>query len=253
MNVLGDYAAKTDPDLLMQRQGSAAHPTNIADLKGLRLGVCSETNEGKQIDESRLKDLSGETRVKGRFCYGDFFQFTLTAKFFLYSNHRPIVRGTDHGFWRRMRLIPFVENISEEEKDTELPDKLKAEADGILAWIVQGAVAWYRDGLGDCPEVTDATTAYRTEMDSIGLFIADACIEGSGLKSYAADLYAAYSAWTIDAGEHPLSQKRLGTALAERGFKPDRCTYSNRRMWLGVGLKATKAPEIPEFNHDRSE
>jgi len=253
MYVLADYAGKADPDLLMQRDGASAHPTGIADLFGSRMAVCSETNDGKRFDESRLKDLAGETHIKARRMYGDFFSFVMTAKIFLYSNHRPIVRGTDFGFWRRMKLIPFAEKIDDDEKDRNLAEKLKAEADGILAWIVAGAVAWQRDGLSDPLEVVKATEAYRTDMDSVGLFVADNCIKGTDLKSYAADLYAAYTKFAIDAGEHPLSQKRLGTALAERGFKPDRCTYSNRRMWLGVGLKATKAPEIPEFNHDRSE
>jgi putative DNA primase/helicase len=246
MWVLGDYGSKADPDLLMQRDGSPGHPTSIADLFGARMAVCSESNDGKRFDESRLKDLSGETIIKARWMYGDFFSFVMTAKIFLYSNHRPIVRGTDLGFWRRMKLIPFVETISEDEKDRDLLEKLKAEADGILAWIVFGAVLWQLDGLGDPPTVADATNTYRTEMDSIGLFIDDICLKADGLKSYAADLYAAYSKWCTDAGEHPLSQKRLGTALAEKGFKSDRCTYSNRRKWLGIGLKAIPAGENPE-------
>jgi putative DNA primase/helicase len=205
---LGDHAAKADPDLLMARDGSPGHPCNIADLMGTRLAICSETAEGRRFDESRLKDLAGETRLKARRMYGEFFEFPATHKIFIYSNHRPLVRGTDHGFWRRLRVIPFVERITDEEKDPGLPAKLQAEADGILAWIVAGAVAWHANGLGAPVEVNAATLDYRAEMDSIGTFISECCIEGRNLKSYAADLYSAYKAWAASAGEHELSQKR---------------------------------------------
>jgi putative DNA primase/helicase len=245
MLALGDYAAKADPDLLMQRDGSAAHPCNVADLLGRRMVVCAETNEGRRFDESRLKDLVGETRLKARFMRQDFFEFAATHKIFLYSNHKPTVRGTDFGFWRRMRMVPFVETISDDEKDSNLPAKLAEEVDGILAWIVAGSVAWHREGLNPPPEVNAATADYRTEMDSIGAFLADCCIEAEKLVSYAADLYAAYVKWCDRNGEHALSQKRLGTTLAERGYVSTRCGYSDRKMWRGIGLKAGQTAETP--------
>ncbi len=238
MHALGDYAAKADPDLLMARDGSAAHPCNVADLLGRRMVVCAETNDGKRFDESRLKDLVGETRLKARFMRQDFFEFLATHKIFIYSNHKPTVRGTDHGFWRRMKLVPFVETIPDEEKDSDLLSKLKAEADGILTWIVAGAVAWHRNGLAIPQEVVAATSAYRNEMDSIGAFLAERCVEGEKTVSYAANLYAAYSAWCAASGEHVLSQRRLGTTLAERGYISSRDSYSGRSMWTGIGLKA---------------
>jgi putative DNA primase/helicase len=240
MHSLGDYAAKADPDLLMMRDGSSAHPCNVADLMGRRLVICSETNEGRRFDESRLKDLVGETRLKARFMRENFFEYAATHKVFLYSNHKPLVRGNDFGFWRRMRLIPFVETIADDEKDAGLLAKLRTETAGILAWIVAGAVRWRREGLQTPPEVIDATSEYRTEMDSIGAFIAECCIEGGNLVSYAADLYAAYSKWSDDSGEHALSQKRLGTTLAERGYISERCSYSGRKKWVGIGLKTTQ-------------
>jgi putative DNA primase/helicase len=147
-----------------------------------------------------------------------------------------------------MRLVPFIETISDDEKDQDLPAKLKAEADGILAWIVVGAVAWNKDGLTVPQEVIAATNDYRNEMDSIGAFLAEKCMDGDKLSSYAADLYAAYCRWCESSGEHSLSQRRLGTTLAERGYISGRCSYRNVAIWKGIGLKAeesnTKGPEL---------
>jgi putative DNA primase/helicase len=234
---MGDYAAKADPDLLMARDGSSAHPCNVADLLGLRLAICSETNEGKRFDESRLKDLTGETMLKARFMRQNFFQFTATHKIFAYSNHKPTVRGTDQGFWRRMRVVPFLETIGLEERDSDLPRKLRAEAEGIMAWIVAGAVRWHREGLGNPPEVAAATNEYRAEMDSIGAFLAEHCDERKNAEVYAAEIYDSYRKWAEKNGEHALSQKRLGTSLKERGFLSARCTYSGRSKWLGIDVK----------------
>lgn len=233
---LGDYSGKADRELLSASdRGSPQHPTNIADLQGKRLVTCSETNDGTRLDEAKLKDLSGETRMKARKMFKDFFEFTATHKIFLYSNHKPIVRGTDHGFWRRMRLIPFIETIADEEKDSKLPEKLQAEASGILAWIVEGCRRWREEGLDFPDEVKKATKLYQEEMDSIGLFIDEDCVEVDA--AYAIDLYTAYARWCEEAGERPLSQKRLGTQLAERGYVSDRCGKTNRRTWTGIRLK----------------
>jgi putative DNA primase/helicase len=236
-HVLGNYSRKADRELLVHSDG-AQHPTNIADLMGCRLAICSETNDGRRFDEAKLKDLVGEHRLKGRFMRQDFFEFTATHCLFLYSNHRLIVRGQDHGFWRRMREVPFIETISDSEKDPGLREKLQAEAAGILAWVVAGAVRWYAEGL-DCPaEVTAATNAYRTEMDGIGTFIDEACVVGEKLSATSRDLYAAYSRWCDAAGERPLSQTRLGTELGNRGLIRDRDSYTGRILWRGIGLKS---------------
>lgn len=237
--VMGDYAAKADRDLLVAMDGSA-HPTNIADLGGRRLVVAAETNEGQRWDEGRLKDLTGETILKARFMRQDFFEFRATHKLVLYSNHRPIVRGSDHGFWRRMRLVPFIETIADQERDPDLPIKLQAEASGILAWLVRGCLEWQREGLGLPAEVERATQDYRTEMDSIGQFLDESCTFGDREVTSAKELYAAYQHWCEDAGEHPLSQKRLGMELSKRNLRSDRDSYSGRKTWRGIGLKGSE-------------
>jgi putative DNA primase/helicase len=245
--ILGDYAGKAAPDLLMTRDKSA-HPCDVADLQGLRLAVASETREGRRFDGARLKELTGETRLKARLMRENFFEFTPTHKVFLYSNHKPIVQETDFGFWRRMRLIPFVESIGEHEKDPDLLDKLKAEADGILAWIVAGAVRWHREGLGTPPEVAAATHEYRTEMDTIGAFLGECCVEDKDAAVYATPIYETYRRWAEEHGERVESQKRFGTLLRERGYRSDRCSRTGRQVWYGIRVNETTTSGRIIFN-----
>lgn len=242
-HAMGDYFAKDDRELLAHSEGGT-HPTNIADLMGKRVVVCSETNAGRRFDEAKLKDLVGETVLKARKMRQDFYQFRATHKLFLYSNHRMVVRGQDHGFWRRMREVPFIETIGDgtdgkpNERDPKLPARLQEEAAGVLAWIVAGAAKWYAEGLGCPPEVTNATNSYRSEMDAIGAFIDESCVTGDGLEATARELYAAYTKWAEDSGERPLSQTRFGTELGNRGMVSGRDSYTGRKTWSGIGLRA---------------
>ncbi len=241
---MGTYARKSAPDLLMSKPG-IGHPCDLADLMGARLITCAESNDGSRFDESKLKDLTGETVLKARFMRENFFDFRATHKLWLYSNHRPAVRGTDEGIWRRMRLIPFVETIGDAEKDRALPVKLAGELEGILAWLVAGAVRWFKAGLQPPPEVADATRQYRAEQDTIGMFLAE-CTTDDEVSTYAAELYGAYVTWCEQAGERPLSQKRLGTTLADRAYISEKCTYSNRKKWRGLKLISPNDSEPSE-------
>jgi putative DNA primase/helicase len=233
---LGDYAGKADRELLTGNDKHPSHPTNVADLMGRRLVVCSEGNDGALFDEAKLKDLTGETKLKARYMRQDFFEFVATHKVFKYSNHKPTVRGTDHGFWRRIRLIPFIETISEEEKDTDLPAKLDAELPGIIAWIVEGARLWWTEGLGTSPEVGKATEDYRKEMDRAGAFLEEMC--GPGEEETARRLYDVYLKWSEDNGEKPYSQTRFGRYLREHGYESERDSTTGRKKWLKIAIKA---------------
>ena len=105
----------------------------------------------------------------------DFFEFQPTHHLWLAVNHKPTIRGTDAGIWRRIRLIPFLVSIAEEEQDKRLPEKLQRDARGILAWMVRGAVEWAAHGLGEPDEVRMATAAYRSEQDVLATFFAERC------------------------------------------------------------------------------
>jgi putative DNA primase/helicase len=122
------------------------------------------------VNESLVKSLTGTDRVAARFLYAEAFEFLPTFKLWLAANHKPVIRGTDTAIWRRIRLVPFTVEIPEGERDPELPNRLRAELPGILAWAVQGCLLWLESGLGVPDQVRAATDAYRRESDILGAF-----------------------------------------------------------------------------------
>lgn len=230
-----DYSMKAPLGMLMARKNEA-HPTERADLFGRRFVSCIEVEDGQRLAESLVKELTGGDRIRARFMRQDFFEFTPTHHVWLAVNHKPTVRGTDTGIWRRIKLIPFSVSIPEEEQDKTLPEKLQAERTGILAWAVQGCLAWQQHGLGEPDEVRQATSDYRGEQDVLATFLEERCEVSSYSKVRASELYAAYADWTEKAGEYVLPQRRFGQALTERGFEREK----NNGIWYrGLGLTVT--------------
>jgi len=141
-----DYAIKATTDLLMVRKGEA-HPTERADLHGKRFVSCVEAGEGRRLAEALVKELTGGDRVRARRMREDFWEFSPSHKIWLAANHKPVVRGTDHAIWRRIKLVPFTVTIPDHQQDRDLPNKLKGELSGILNWAVMGCTEWQAEGL----------------------------------------------------------------------------------------------------------
>ena len=157
-----------------------------------------------------------------------------TFKIFLATNHKPVIKGTDHAIWRRIRLVPFTVTIPDEEQDKALNDKLREELPGILAWAVRGCLAWQKQGLGAPEEVLNATQDYKNEMDILGSFLEECCVEEGYAHVTSKALYQAYEQWCEANGEDPMSQRALGPRLQERGFIKERTSHF--RGWQGLGL-----------------
>lgn len=244
INLLGDYAKNAEPDILMLRWHEV-HPTGVADLMGARFVATVEAGEGRRLHEVKVKQLTGGDTLKARFMRQDFFSFKPTHKIFLAANHKPVIRGTDHAIWRRMRLIPFEVTIPEQERIPfgKLMATFQKEAAGILAWAVKGCLDWQANGLGTPEAVKVATEAYRNEMDIIGDFLDEHCILGEGYIAKASNLYAAYKAWCEASGEMPLSQKAFGGRLTERGFTRER--RRDAHYWMGIGV-CDRSSENPQ-------
>jgi putative DNA primase/helicase len=234
LEALGDYAMQAAPDLLIAKRNS--HPTELADLFGGRLVASIEVEDGRRLAESLVKQLTGGDRVKARRMRQDFWEFTPTHKVLMAVNHKPIVRGTDTAIWRRIRLIPFTETIPPAEQDKKLPEKLKAELPGILAWAVEGCLEWQRSGLQAPDEVRKATGEYRSEMDVLGAFLKECCAQGPDEDEAAGDLYKAYRMWCEDGGERPETQRKFGSQLRERGFERYRGGSAGGHRWRKVSL-----------------
>ena len=153
-----------------------------------------------------------------RFLYGDEFEYTPEFKIWIATNHKPTIRGTDFGIWRRIKLIPFEVNIPKEKVDKNLKYKLRQEFPQILAWAVEGCMKWQREGLSDPKCVADATKEYKQEMDLIAGFI-EQCIVidyTSNDRIMANDLFGLYSKWAKSNNEFEMSSKRFFTEIVKK-------------------------------------
>lgn len=233
--MLGDYASGTPAETLLAKRDTGI-PNDVARLRGVRLAAAVESEEGRRLAEARVKQLTGGDTVTARHMRAEWFDFKPAFKLWLATNHRPQVRGTDEAIWRRIRLVPFTVTIPEDERDENLPDRLRAELPGILAWAVQGCLAWQRDGLKAPESVQLATADYRASEDVLGTFLEERCRLGEGWRVPRADLYANYRSWAEAAGEKPMSQKQLAAALRERGFRDGKTGKARTRVWLGLDL-----------------
>lgn len=239
MHTLGSAFAAKAPSGLLVASRHEEHPTVIADLFGRRLVVANETSMSARLAEERVKELTGGDRLRARRLYEDYWEFSPTAKFVIATNHKPTIRGTDKGIWRRIKLVPFEVVIDDALIDTDMPLRLESEASGILAWAVRGCLEWQRDGLGEPAAVMAATADYREEQDSLGQFVKELVAEMPGAKLKASRLYAAYVAWAEAAKEFVLSQTAFGRAIVARGFErePGRCIF-----YRGITLREDLTP-----------
>lgn len=215
--MLGDYALNTRSETIMLKRDGGI-PNDVARLAGARFVAINETADGQRINEPVLKDLTGQDTVTARFLHREFFDFKPNFKLWLRGNHKPQIRGTDLGIWRRIRLIPFVVTIPEGQRDPDLTAKLLAELPGILRWAVEGGVEWHRTGLRPPAAVTQAVQEYRSEMDVLGQFLEERCTVRQHAQVTAKALYRAFKVWADQSGEHVVNQTRFGLAMAERGF-----------------------------------
>jgi putative DNA primase/helicase len=237
MTFLGGYAQKTPTETLIAKQKSSI-PNDVARLAGARMVAAIEAELGQKMAEALIKQLTGGDRISARFLHREFFEFTPQLKLWLATNHKPIIRGTDPAIWRRIKLIPFEVNFEERgDKDEHLKEKLSAELPGILNWAVDGCLSWQKHGLGFPEEVNSATAQYRAEMDILGAFISDRCVQKPGVKAYFTDLYKSYGAWCDERNEDKMTGTAFGRALNERGIKKQKETTGHRLVYyLGLGL-----------------
>ena len=240
MDTIGpDYTMQCMPDFLMEKKRES-HPTEKASLFGKRFVSCVETEASRKLAESTVKMLTGGEKIMARRMREDFWEFDPTHKLVLCTNHRPIIAGTDHGIWRRLLLVPFLQRFDGDRQDKQLPEKLRAERAGILAWAVRGCLEWQRIGLNPPVSVTGATEDYRSSEDIFGRFMADCCVVSKNTTVKFSDLYARFEQWAHDGGEYRPSTRAVGVWLDDNGFEK---YASNGRWYRGLMLRSTSAAE----------
>lgn len=236
LNILGSYAGPGAPELLMQRR-SGAHPTEQADLVGKRMVSCQEVEEGRYWNEPLLKQLTGDDPIKARRMREDFWSFWPTHKLWVSGNHKPNVRGTDDGIWRRLILIPF-EKSFKDKPDPNLKADIRKELPGILAWAVRGCLEWQERGLDEPEVITRAVETYRSEQDLIAQFLKDRCEIGLDHECSRRQLRATYELWCEEEGDRrPFSPRAFNNALRDRGFWEIRLGETSERGWRGLRVK----------------
>lgn len=243
VKLLGDYADAAPPGFLMARPFEG-HPTDLAELHGRRIIVCSELKPGDRFDEARVKLLTGGDRIKARRMRQDFFGFNPTHKLWLLGNHRPEVGTGGYAFWRRMKLIPFERVVADDRKVDNLADVLVTEeGPGILNWLVTGARR-YLNGSRDLTgpqQVRTATTAYAETEDHTGRFLGECCTLGPAMRAEQAQLYNSYKSWCQLEGANAVSSRAFAARVRETvGIAtPKGMVLSNqRKFYPGIGLNA---------------
>lgn len=234
-DLLGDYGRQTNSDTFLKKKNDSGINNDVARLDGARFVSAVESEEGQQLSESLVKQITGGEKMSARFLRQEYFEFTPEFKVFFTTNHKPIIKGSDEGIWRRIKLIPFTVTIPVDKIDYDLPDKLAKEMPGILRWAVEGCLKWQSEGLGEPKAVKDATEDYRQDMDILGPFVDENCSIHPNAKIEAKTLYENYTKWCFSNNEMELKNRAFYRQMEIRGFKKEKGA-KNKTFLLGMTL-----------------
>ena len=251
--ILGDYSTNADFEMFLSNQKSDVRVMEaVGELKGIRLALASEVDASKRFNESLVKRLTGGDTLRGTKLQMGAFQFEPQHKLWFLCNHIPFARDGSHGFWRRIKILPFAQQFQGSSLDSALPDKLWAEREGILAWMIRGAAVWSNElqktngttGLGPCKAIDQSIEEYRYDNDLSARFIEDCLVRDNDFGSVGArELYIAYQRWWSDnSDEDTPSEGIFSRRMEERGLKKTRTKA--RMVYKGVELIKTN----PSYN-----
>ncbi|MGW7319447.1 DNA primase family protein [Streptomyces sp. NPDC054865] len=248
--IMGDYASAAPPGFLMEKGKFSEHSTELTELHGRRIFVCSELKPTDKFNEARVKLLTGGDQIMARRMRQNFFTFSPTHKLWLLGNHRPEVGTGGHAFWRRMRLIPFERKVPNERKIDNLAAELvESEGPGILHWLVRGAQRYLatRDPLAGPDSVRLATAAYETTEDHIGRFLHECCTKETDgrpnpeLRVEQKLLFEAYGAWCTDEAIRPSTPRAFASRIRQElglASPAEMIKNNTKKLYPGLALRA---------------
>lgn len=237
--VLGDYSMSVDVSSLLyggEKQGSAASPDIARLAEGPRLVRASEPELGSRLSESHVKGITGGEPIVARMLHRPPMEFRPGFKIHLSCNSRPSIRGGDDGIWRRIDLLHWRVQIPVAERDPHLPEKLKAEASGILNWLIRGLEDWLEVGLATPESVLASTAEYREDSDALGRFILEWCEKDGEAEIEGGELHKAFTAWCKQEGSNIVNANNFSRRLTDRGFDKRK---SNGKTYRG-GLQLSE-------------
>lgn len=248
-SLMGEYGLQVNSNTFIKKRDGGGANNDIARLAGSRFVSAVESEDGEQLAESLVKQLTGGEAITARFLRQEYFEFIPEFKVFFTTNHKPVIKGADNGIWRRIKLIPFNLRLPKEQADLKLPEKLSLEMSGILNWAIEGCLKWQQEGLNEPIIVKKSTGEYKEEMDILGPFLEECCeIIPSGTVT-AKELYEKYSHWCYDNGEIILKNRAFYRVMETKGFRKFRGA-GNKFYFEGVTFcseKVTKKPEKVTF------
>lgn len=221
--MMGDYASTAKIESLTgkNRRGGGDATPDLVPLMGARLVRASEPDEGERLQEGIIKELTGGEPILIRALHSDFVEARPVFKLTISGNHKPEIRGTDDGIWRRVLLVPFDVQIPKEERDPHLGEKLWEERAGILRWMADGLLDYLEGGLREPASVLQATTAYREESDPLGHFLSTSCVVTGDAEDrmLARDLVHAFQFWLAERGEAVWTDGTISRRLRDKSVR----------------------------------
>jgi putative DNA primase/helicase len=233
--MMGGYSITAPPSMLTtRRQGDSGPRNDLAALAGARYVSINELQAGDRLDEQVVKMLAGREPISARFLHQEFFEFTPTFTPWLRTNHKPIICGVEEGIWRRLVLLNFGVQIPDDKKDSSLEDKLFAERDGILMWMIEGARLFLREGLCISPSMRNDLLGYRGDSDLLGEFLSDTTWTSNSVADKIEQklFYTSYRMWSTVNGSRPMAKKSFTQRLVERGYKETKS--GGNRFYAGL-------------------
>jgi putative DNA primase/helicase len=256
-HLMGEYSKAAHMNTFMQKKQDEGIPNDLAALASARFVSATESDDGKRLAESKIKQITGGDTISARFLHKEFFEFKPQFKIWLGTNHKPTIYGTDEGIWRRIRLIPFEVYIPDEKKDEKLTQKLIGEAPGILNWALQGLEEYRLHGMMEPDIVKASTDDYRAAQDWMTRFLGEVTEPSPEDNIPARKLYEKYTDWCDRTGEFKLKEAKFAEGMQQKGMKSKekrQADGSKRMAYDGMKLRYTmsglSAGEIPSFSFD---
>jgi P4 family phage/plasmid primase-like protien len=247
--IAGDYAGSIEIESLLdngKRRGDQASP-DIARLPGVRFLRVSEPSIGGVLNEGLVKKVTGGDPIDARHLNKGMFTYLPEFKITISGNNKPTIKDTSHGMWERMQLVPWNVIIPKSDIDRHLGDKLRAEANGIFARLIEGLLDWATNGLIQPEAVRVATSKYKDDSDGLGRFLRQCCVEGvdsraSPFRVRKTELYDLFEAWAAQTGAYLMQSRAFTKAMENKGFE---FKSSNGDWWLNIRAAFT-AQDVKE-------
>lgn len=232
-SVLGQYAHAVAPNVLARAySGNPNSPSPaLAALQKARFVICTEL-AGGGLDEAFVKQFAGGDEISARPTYGELVSFKPPGKLWMSTNTMPEIEAGDAAMWRRLVPLPFNANFRGKKANRDLDEELAGERTGILAWLVRGALAYARDGLGTCSAVRACYRSLRAKADSVQSWIDECCRVEDGARIAAGEAFSSYAQYTRAAKRTPLSNKEFPGRMDKKGFMHKRRNDGNYFMGL---------------------